>query len=430
MRYKAPRGTNDTLPAESWRWQALEAKFRETCRLAGFSEIRTPIFEETDLFTRSIGETTDIVSKEMYSFEDRSGRSITLRPESTAPIVRAWVEHSLGADGLPTKLCYVYSVFRYERPQAGRYRQHHQFGVEAIGSEDPTLDAEVMNLAATFLREAGAGALTLKINSVGAGNERSSYVEALKESIRPYVKDLCPTCQVRFEKNPLRMLDCKEERCRELTVNVPHLVDYLDEDSAAHFSKVQQCLTALGQDFELDHRLVRGFDYYTKTVFEFQVDALGAQNTVCGGGRYDNLVEEIGGPATPAVGFGMGIERLLLVLQEREANLGDGPKPDVFIVRVGERAEVAGLALADSMRKAGLACEMEYGGRSMKAQMKRAGKSGARLTLILGEEEMDASQVSARDMAAQQQWRLPYKDCAAMIKDYLATSEARQIENA
>jgi len=430
MRYKAPRGTNDILPEQSWRWQALEARFRENCRLHGFREIRTPIFEETELFTRSIGEETDIVSKEMYTFQDRSGRSLTLRPESTAPIVRAWVEHSLGGEGLPTKLFYIYSVFRYERPQAGRYRQHHQFGVEAIGAADASVDAEVIGLAASFLTSAGAAPFTLKLNSTGVPESRRRYVEALKESVAPVVSQMCGSCQTRSEKNPLRMLDCKEEGCRELTRDVPHLLDHLDEESAAHFRDVCGGLEALGIPYELDHRLVRGFDYYTRTVFEFQVDGLGAQNTVCGGGRYDGLVEEMGGPPTPAFGFGMGVERLLLLLESRGADAGVPSRPDAFVVRVGQEAQIPGLALAGNLRKAGLAAEMDYGGRSMKAQMKRADRSGARVALILGEDELRSSQVTARDLLAQQQWRMPLEGCAEMIRDYLSTAESETIREA
>lgn len=427
MPFNAPRGTNDILPADSWRWQTLEAKFRAECHLAGFSEIRTPTFEETELFTRSIGEVTDIVSKEMYSFNDRSGRSLTLRPEGTASVVRAWVENSLGASGLPTKLFYIASIFRYERPQAGRYRQHHQLGVEAIGSGDPTIDAEVISLAAGFLTDVGAGDVTLKINSIGVPESRAEYVAALKESVRPYLDKLCPSCQTRFEKNPLRMLDCKEPGCRKLTKDIPRIVDYLDTESAEHFTRVQECLTALGLEYEIDPRLARGFDYATKTAFEFQVDALGSQNTVCGGVRYDNLVEEIGGPPTPAVGFGMGMERLLLILEARKANLGKPPKPTVFLVRLGRSAEIAGLKLARDFRAIGVACDMEYGARSMKAQIKRADKSGARLAIILGDDELESRQVTARDLIAQQQWRLPLDACAELIKDYLATSESAEI---
>lgn len=427
MQYRAPRGTNDILPADVWRWQAVEEKFRGICRLAGLSEIRTPGFEETELFTRSIGEVTDIVSKEMYSFQDRSGRDLTLRPEGTAPIVRAWIENNLGAEGLPTKLFYITSIFRYERPQAGRYRQHHQFGVEVIGADDASVDAEMIGLAARFLGSVGAAPWTLKINSIGMPASRAVYVQALKESVTGVLGELCASCQARYEKNPLRMLDCKEPKCRELTKDVPDIAEYLDSESAAHFEKVREALTALGLDFEVDPRLVRGFDYYTKTVFEFQVEGLGAQNTVCGGGRYDGLVEELGGPGTPAFGFGMGIERLLLTLEQRGATVGEPPRADVFVVRAGEGAQVEGLALAEELRKTGLTADTDYGNRSMKAQMKRAGKSGARLTLILGDDEIASRQVTARDMIAQQQWRLPLEGCAGMVKDYLETAESDQI---
>lgn len=428
MRYKAPRGTNDITPEESWKWQALEEKFRRACRLSGFEEIRTPAFEETELFTRSIGEVTDIVSKEMYTFTDRGDRSLTLRPEGTAPVVRAWVERNIGAAGLPSRMFYIASIFRYERPQAGRYRQHHQFGVEAIGSGDASLDAEVIGLAARFLTEAGAAPFTLKINSIGTVEARKQYVEALKQSVEPYLQDLCGSCQTRYEKNPLRMLDCKVEKCRELTADVPDILDYLDEESEAHFAQVRECLDRLGLAYVVDKRLVRGFDYYTKTAFEIVADGLGAQDAVCGGGRYDNLVEELGGSPTPAVGFGMGIERLLMVLEARGAGMGERPHADVFVVRVGDRAQAEGLAVAESLRAVGLAAELDYGARSLKAQMKRANKSGARLALILGDDELDQGQITARDLLAQQQWRLPLTNCAEMIQDYLATSESATME--
>ncbi len=408
----------------------MEHKFREVCRLAGFGEIRTPTFEETELFTRSIGEVTDVVSKEMYSFQDRSGRDLTLRPEGTAPVVRAWVENNIGAHGLPSKLFYIGSMYRYERPQAGRYRQFDQFGLEAIGSDDPTLDAEVIALTARFLEQTGAAPFAIRLNSVGTVDSRTLYVEALKGSVEPYLQKLCGSCQTRYEKNPLRMLDCKNPECRALTENVPRLQDYLDEESALHFQRVREALDALGLSYEIDPRLVRGFDYYTRTAFEFTDQALGAQDAICGGGRYDNLVEEIGGPATPAVGMAMGVERLLTVLDSRSAKIGVRPHPVVFVVRLGEKAQVPGLALAARLQELGVPAEMDYGGKSMKAQMKRADKSGARLALLLGDDELASGQVSARDLIAQHQWRLPLQNCAEMIQDYLSTSESGEIEAA
>ncbi|MEI6914780.1 MAG: histidine--tRNA ligase, partial [Armatimonadota bacterium] len=300
----------------------------------------------------------------------------------------------------------------------------------AIGSDDPTLDAEVINLTAEFLRSTGASPFTLKINSVGTVESRAVYVVALKESIAPCVDQLCGSCQARFEKNPLRMLDCKNPQCKDITKDVPAIADYLDEESAAHFRLVTESLDAIGLKYVIDPRLVRGFDYYTKTAFEFTVDALGAQDAVCGGGRYDDLVQEIGGPKTPAVGMAMGVERLLRVLEARDADMGEAPHPTVFLVRMGEAAQTVGLALASKLRAIGVPTDLDYGNRGMKAQMKRAGKSQARLALILGDDEIAAGQVTARDLLAQQQWRLPLQGCAEMIKDYLSTSESAEIEAA
>ncbi|MDO8585413.1 MAG: histidine--tRNA ligase, partial [Armatimonadota bacterium] len=305
-KYAAPRGTNDVLPSETPKWQFVEGRFREICSTYGYREIRTPVFEDTRLFTRSIGETTDIVSKEMYTFTDRGGRSITLRAEGTAPVVRAYVEHNLGAELPLSKLYYVSSVFRYERPQAGRYRQHHQLGVEAIGSADPALDAEVIGLAMSFLSSLGIESLELKINSVGCENCRPAYRDALRKYVEPFLIEMCETCKIRYEANPLRMLDCKVERCRELLASAPSILDTLDEECREHFEGVRRYLELIGVPFTVESRLVRGFDYYTKTVFEIVSEQLGAQNSVLGGGRYDNLVEELGGPSTPAAGFGMG----------------------------------------------------------------------------------------------------------------------------
>lgn len=401
--YAAPRGTNDTLPRDSARWQYVEGKFREICGVYGYREIRTPTFEDTRLFTRSIGETTDIVSKEMYTFTDRGERSITLRAEGTAPAVRAYVEHNLGGELPLNKLYYIASVFRYERPQAGRYREHHQLGVEAIGSPDASLDAEVIGLAMNFLGSLGIKSLELKINSVGCANCRPQYRDALRKYAEPLLKDLCETCQVRYEANPLRMLDCKNEHCRELLSGAPSILDTLDDDCRAHFEDVKNYLAAIGVPFTVDPRLVRGFDYYTKTVFEIISEGLGAQNSVLGGGRYDNLVEELGGSATPAAGFGMGEERLLLTLEKLGIELPVGMDTAVFVSTLGEGSRQTGIRLLAELRGRGIAAETDYAGRSLKAQMRLAGKLGARYVILLGDDEIARGVAVVKNMESGEQ---------------------------
>jgi histidyl-tRNA synthetase len=402
-KYAAPRGTNDMLPRESAKWQFVEAKFREICSTYGYREIRTPAFEDTRLFTRSIGETTDIVSKEMYTFTDRGGRSITLRAEGTAPVVRAYVEHNLAAEQPLNKLYYITSVFRYERPQAGRYREHHQLGVEAIGASDPALDAEVIGLAMSFLSSLGIESLQLKINSVGCENCRPAYREALRKYAEPFLSELCETCQVRYEANPLRMLDCKVERCKEIFADAPSILDVLDDDCRAHFDSVKRNLELIGVKSVVDTRLVRGFDYYTRTVFEIVSEQLGAQNSVLGGGRYDNLVEELGGPATPAAGFGMGEERLLLTLEKLGIELPADSRITVFVSTLGESARSAGLSLLAELRKQGIASETDYGGRSLKAQMRLAGKLGARFVALVGDDEIARGVAMLKNMETGEQ---------------------------
>ncbi|MBI2842671.1 MAG: histidine--tRNA ligase [Armatimonadetes bacterium] len=402
-RFKAPRGTQDVLPIATPRWQYIEGKFREICALYGFREIRTPTFEETELFTRTTGETTDIVTKEMYTFTDRGGRSITLRPEGTAPAVRAYLEHNIGADLPVAKLYYVGRIFRYERPQAGRYREHNQFGVEMIGSGEPSADVEVISLAHQFLSSLGLSGIELRLNSLGGPEDRPVYREALRKYAEPFVSELCPECQVRYEKNPLRMLDCKVERCRELLRDAPGPAEFLCDECRAHFETVQRSLEGLGISFVLDPRLVRGLDYYTRTVFVFQTPLLGAQNEVCGGGRYDSMVEELGGPPTPALGFGLGVERLLLTLERLNIELPAEPKPKVFVAAIGSEARAAAVKLLADLRRYGIASESDFTGRSLKSQMKLADKLGAEYVMIIGEDEVKQSVVTVRDMAAKEQ---------------------------
>lgn len=415
-RFSAPRGTQDVLPIASPRWQYVEGKFREICRLFDFKEIRTPTFEETELFRRHTGETTDIVNKEMYTFEDRGGRSLTLRPEGTPPTVRAYLEHNLGAELPVVKLYYINRIFRYERPQAGRYREHNQLGVEMIGSADPSADAEVISLAWQILASLGLRDVELRLNSLGGPEDRPTYREAIRAFAEPFLSELCPMCQERYEKNPLRMLDCKVPSCKELLKDAPGPVEYMCDECREHFSTLQRYLTSLGIRFVLDPRLVRGLDYYTRTIFEFQTPHLGAQNTICGGGRYDTMVEEMGGPPTPALGFGMGIERLLLTIEKLGITLDVDTKPGVFVAALGTAArEVAVKVLAD-LRSRGISAEADFTGRSLKSQMKLADKYGAKFVLIIGEDEVQKGVVMLRDMLAKEQREVAVDQVAEAIE--------------
>jgi histidyl-tRNA synthetase len=415
-RFSAPRGTQDVLPTATPRWQYVEGKFREVCGLFGFREIRTPTFEETELFTRHTGETTDIVSKQMYTFEDKGGRSLTLRPEGTPPTVRAYLEHNLGADQPVTKLYYFGRIFRYERPQSGRYREHNQVGVEMIGSAAPEADAEVVSLAWLFFKSLGLTNVELRLNSLGGPEDRAVYREELRKYAASFLEDLCDTCRRRYDVNPLRMLDCKEERCKELLSGAPAVGDYLCGDCRKHFAAVQRCLAALGIQFLVDTHLVRGLDYYTRTVFEFQTPLLGAQNTICGGGRYDNMIEDMGGPPTPALGFGLGIERLLLTLERLDIDLPQPPNPAVFVAALGEEAREVALRLLFDLRLRGIAGETDFTGKSLKAQMKLADKLGARIVLIIGEDEVKQGVVTLRDMLSKEQRQVRLEDAVESLK--------------
>ncbi len=415
MRYAAPRGTADALPEQSRRWQYVEGKFRDICRLYGYGEFRTPTFEETELFARSVGEHTDIVGKEMYTFLDRGGRSMTLRAEGTAPVVRAYVQHKLFGEQPISKFYYITSVFRYERPQAGRFREHHQVGVEAFGSQDPALDAEVISLGVQYLTSLGIHGFELKINSVGCPACAPRYKEALREDVEPYLAELCETCRVRYDTNPLRILDCKVPDCRERTAGVSRIVDHLCEECDQHLKQVLRHLDDLGIRYMLDPRLVRGLDYYTKTAFEFVSSELGAQSTVIGGGRYDGLVEEMGGPATPAVGFGSGIERTLLIMEAQGIEVPAVGRPDVFVATLGEKPREAGIKLLAEMRRAGIAGETDYAGKSLKAQMKAADREGARFVAIIGDDELNRGQLKLRDMETREETDVPLDQAVERI---------------
>jgi len=381
QRFNAPRGTKDILPDESAKWQYIENLFRKVAESFGYREIRTPTFEEAGLFTRSIGEDTDIVSKEMYTFQDKGGRTLALRPEGTASVVRAYIEHGLYINQPFAKFYYITPLFRYERPQAGRYREHHQLGVEAIGSKSPYLDAEVIYLTYRFLELLGIKEKELHLNSVGCPICRPKYIEKLREFLLPHKRELCEDCQRRLDYNPLRILDCKRETCQKITANIPPIYAFLCPDCASHFSKLQELLSSSGISFRLNPRLVRGLDYYTKTAFEIISTKLGAQNSVCGGGRYDGLVEELGGPPIPAVGMGMGVERILIALENDLPCVKD--EMDVFVAVEEERQRDKAFQLLMQLREKGLKADMDYLERSLKSQLRQANRIGAKYALIL-----------------------------------------------
>jgi histidyl-tRNA synthetase len=399
MRYQVPRGTHDVLPEEVARWRFVEDTFRQICLLHGYEEIRTPLFEHTELFVRGVGQHTDIVSKEMYTFSSgEEGESFTLRPEGTVPVMRAYLEHSLGAKAPLHKLYYIASIFRRERPQAGRYRQHHQCGIEAIGSQNPALDVEVIGLGMRYLRAVGVRGEVLLLNSIGCPACRPAYREAVREAVRPVLGQLCDDCRRRFDTNPLRIPDCKKENWKSLGVVFPASTDYLCGECATHFAAVQEGLTAREIPFVLSPQLVRGLDYYTKTAFEITHDALGAQSTLVGGGRYDGLVAELGGDPTPGVGFGSGVERVLLTLAALNVEPPVTRVRPVFIATLGDAARAAGLRVLAQLRDAGIAADTDYLGRSLKAQLKQANRLEAPFVVILGEDEVANGVATLRDM--------------------------------
>ena len=394
----AIKGTLDLLPKESCKTQYIEAAVREIAENYGFSEMRTPVFEHTELFQRSVGETTDVVQKEMYTFEDKGGRSITLRPEGTAGAARAFLEHGLFNDALPQKIYYLTSCYRYEKPQAGRLREFHQFGVESFGAGTPAADAEIISLAHAVFRYLGVQNLTLEINSIGCPDCRKNFQEALKAYFESYREQLCDTCKSRLERNPMRILDCKSPVCSEIAAGAPKILDFLCDDCRAHFDAVQKYLQAMDIAFTVNPTIVRGLDYYTRTVFEFVSSEIGAQGTVCGGGRYDGLLEELGGKPMPACGFGMGIERLLLLMEAQGVPFPEPKKCDVYLVSMGEEAGLKAAALAEQLREEGLSAQFDTVGRGLKAQMKYADKIGAAYTVVLGDAELESRRVNLKNM--------------------------------
>ncbi len=395
---QAPRGTQDILPAEAVKWQKLEEIMRQEAHLQGFGEIRTPVFEHTELFLRSVGETTDVVQKEMYTFKDKGDRSITLRPEGTAGAVRAMLEHGLYNDGLPLKLYYFTSCYRYEKAQKGRLREFHQFGVEMFGSASPLADAQVIALAASAFQRLGIRDLSLEINSIGCPTCRSRYTAALKEYFSAYKDQLCDTCLSRLDRNPMRILDCKSPVCVGIAEGAPHVLDYLCEDCAAHFEGVKRSLEEIGIPFTVNPTIVRGLDYYTRTVFEFVSRATGSSLTVCGGGRYDGLVEEMGGPSMPALGFGLGLERALMVLDAQKVKLEDANPCKVFIAALGEKASFAAFRMAHELRLSGIPAACDVNGRGLKAQMKYADKIHAAYSMVLGDNELESGEAVLKNM--------------------------------
>lgn len=392
---QAPRGTQDVLPENSYKWQYVEQTALAVARDFGFHEIRTPVFEHTQLFQRSVGETTDVVQKEMYTFEDKGGRSITLRPEGTAGAARAVLEHGLINGALPVKVSYITSCYRYEKSQKGRYREFHQFGVECFGAAAPQADAEVIALAMHILKAVGLQDVVLHINSIGCPSCRARYHEALKAYFESYADTLCGTCQDRLARNPMRILDCKSPVCGEIAAKAPVMMDYLCEPCAAHFAQVKGCLDEAEIAYEVDTHIVRGLDYYTRTVFEL-VSPQGL--VVAGGGRYDGLLQELGGPAQPGLGFGMGIERLLMVMEEAGCRFPAAPVCDLYLAPMGEAAVSRCFALATALREGGMAVECDVVGRSLKAQMKYADKLGARYTVVVGDAELESGVAKLKDM--------------------------------
>lgn len=396
---QAPKGTEDLLPTDSYKWQYLEKKFNEVCTAFGYKEIRFPTFEHTELFERGVGDTTDVVEKQMYTFNDKGGRSITLRPEGTASAVRSFLQNSLYALPMPMKMFYDIACFRYENKQKGRLREFHQFGVEVFGSEGPTIDAEIISLALTFLKSVGLADLSVNINSIGCPECRKKYNEALREFFRPKLEELCDTCKGRFERNPLRILDCKSEICQKLGEGAPVLLDYICDDCREHFEGFKASLDNLGIDYKIDSSIVRGLDYYSKSVFEI----ISGPFTVCGGGRYDGLVEELGGKPCPAMGFGLGIERLLIRLEETGVVIPDENKLDLYVVPLGEGAQAKAQRIVFDLRQQGIKADTDHMKRGLKPQMKYADKLGARYTIVLGDNEIETGSANIKNMQTGEQ---------------------------
>lgn len=411
----APKGTEDVLPNDSFKWQYIENKFSEICSKYGFKEIRTPMFENTDLFNRSIGETTDIVTKEMYTFNDQKGRSITLKPEGTSPVVRAFIQSGSQREMQPIKYFYDTPCFRYEKPQAGRLREFHQFGVETFGSNSMMADAEIIALAKEFLNAMGLKNIKLMINSVGCNKCRPAYREKLKEYLKSNYDSLCDNCKKRYEKNPMRVLDCKDENCKSISKNAPKMIDYLCDECRDAFSELKEYLKLFKIDFNVDTGIVRGLDYYTKTAFEFITDEIGAQGTICGGGRYDHLIEEIGGIDIPGVGFGLGKERLLLLMKSQNATIQYNKKT-FFVAFTGDDTKENAINLIVKLRNNGMNAIFDTKERNLKGQMKYADRANADYTIIIGEDEIKSGFVTLRNMKDKNEERLTIDDLIERFK--------------
>ncbi|HEX6595129.1 MAG TPA: histidine--tRNA ligase [Bacillota bacterium] len=423
MKMNAPRGTVDILPEEAAKWQYIESKLKNICDRYHYQEIRTPIFEHTEVFQRGVGDSTDIVQKEMYTFEDRGGRSLTLRPEGTASVARAFVQNKLyGSPNQPVKLYYFMQLFRYERPQQGRMRQLHQFGVEVLGSASPAVDAEVIDLAMTCYKELGLTSLKLVINSLGDEESRTNYRKALIEHFTPHQEQLCQDCQKRLTQNPLRILDCKKDRNHPAMEQAPSILEYLNESSKKYFEQVKEYLTIMGIEYTVDPNLVRGLDYYNHTAFEIMSEAegFGAITTLTGGGRYDGLVEDLGGPQTPGIGFGMGIERLLMALEAEEIDIPVEKQLDCYFIAVGEEADKQSVALVHELRKNGLQVDKNYLQQKMRAQFKAANRLQAKYVLIFGENELEKDVIEVKNMATGEQEEVPLNKIVEIMKSKLS----------
>ena len=405
--YQAPRGTADLLPEDQKYRRYIESRAVALARSYGYGRIDSPVFEDAGLFVRSVGEGTDIVEKEMYTFEDRGGDQITLRPEGTAPVCRAYSEHGMHNLPQPVRMYYFCPVFRYERPQAGRFRQHHQFGVEVLGDPNPAVDAEVIELAWRLMHSLGLTDIRLFINSIGDRESRPQYIQQLKDYYSQQHDSLCGDCRNRLERNPLRLLDCKVESCRAIGEDAPRSVDHLDEESLEHWDKLREYLSAMDIPYEIDNRLVRGLDYYTRTVFEIQPNDVGGQSTICGGGRYDGLIEQLGGRHTPGIGFGSGIERLTLNIKRSGVEVPDEPSPTYLVANVGEAARLPALELASRIRRAGVGAMLSSGSRALRGQMRQANALGIPYVIILGDDEIGRGEVVIRDMTTSSQETRP-----------------------
>ncbi len=414
-----PKGTKDVLPSQAYKWQYIEKTAREVAELFAFREIRTPVFEHTELFLRGVGETTDVVSKEMYTFLDKGNRSITLKPEGTAGVARSFIENGMAGGVLPAKMYYIIPAFRYERPQAGRLREFHQFGVEMYGAQGPQADAEVISMAGLLLEKLGLKQVQLQINSIGCKHCRAKYNEALKEYFRPNLSNMCADCNSRIDKNPMRILDCKEEGCRVFTKDAPRILDYLCDDCRAHFEEVKSLLTGAGIAFTVNPRIVRGLDYYSRTVFEFTTSAAGAQGTVCGGGRYDGLLEQMGAKSVPAVGFAVGLERLLMVIEAEGAPMPEDKGVSCYLAGMDDKSRAQAFLLASKLREEGVSCDVDQMARSIKAQFKYADKTNARFVAVIGENELVAGEAEVKDMKNSSSERVKFDCLAQYIKEHV-----------